>query len=111
MSNRTNPAADILARVRFLPTAEGGRKGPTPPNRLGLGFHFDGALYDSFLLLHDIGSISPGDEVVVPMMFLFSKAILLPILKKGTKFKLWEGKDIAEGEVIEILGKPEETMP
>jgi hypothetical protein len=106
MSNIAHHPGHILARVRFLPTAEGGRSQPTPPkpNRLGLPFHIDNDLFDCILWLDEIGSISPGDEVVVPISFVFSQSILVPRLRKGTKFKLCEGKDVANGEVIEILG-------
>lgn len=104
MRDIAHPQAHILAKVRFLPTAEGGRSKPTPTDRLGLLFKFGGDLYESFLLLYEIGSISPGDEAVVPIWFMFSESILLAKLRKGSRFRLREGaRDVAEGEVIEIL--------
>jgi hypothetical protein len=102
MSHTAHPPAHILTKVRFLTTAEGGRNGPTPTDKLGMLFHLGEDLYECRLLLYEIGSISPGDEVVVPIWFLSPQSIV-PKLIKGSRFKLCELKDVAEGEVIEIL--------
>lgn len=93
---------DLTATVRFLSTAEGGRSGATPSNFLGCLFGYGGEIYDCRLLLEGIGSIRPGDRLIVPIKFL-SPDLLLGELRVGDQFDLWEGrKKIAEG-VIEQL--------
>jgi hypothetical protein len=51
---------DIVASLRLYTTAEGGRKGPTPPDTLGCPFEFQGELFDCRLLLDEIGPLEPG---------------------------------------------------
>jgi hypothetical protein len=101
---------DILARIRFWRTVEGGRKGPTPATYLGIPFHFENEFYESWLLLDETGSLYPGDEAIVPLKFLHPPGIV-PKLKVGSKFKLWEGKDVADGEVTEILWQGQSKVP
>jgi len=95
---------DILAKVYLYPTDQGGRKSPTPSNYIGFPCYFEGNYYDCRLLLDGIGSISPGDTVDVPIIFLYSEKIMT-LLKIGSKFKLWEGGFKGEGVVLKILSK------
>ncbi len=101
---------DIFARIRFNRTEEGGRKGPTPATYLGIPFHFEDGFYDCRLLLDGIGPLSPGDEAVTPLKFLHPPGIV-PRLEVGSKFKLWEGRDVADGEVTEILWQAQSKVP
>ena len=93
---------EILARVTFYVTEEGGRKGPTPPTWFGCPFFMDDQMNDCRLLLDGIGSISPGQTVDVPIVFLFPK-LVVDRLKVGRKFKLWDMGIIAEGEILEVF--------
>ncbi|MCK4997903.1 MAG: hypothetical protein KAS23_00155 [Anaerohalosphaera sp.] len=47
-------------------------------------------------------NIELGEWVTVPVKFL-SPDLIKPRLKVGDKFKLWEGKFIADGEVLNII--------
>jgi hypothetical protein len=60
---------DIVASLRFYTTSEGGRKGPTPPDKLGCPFEFQGELFDCRLLLDEIGPFEPGVTATVPISF------------------------------------------
>ncbi len=92
---------DILAKIKFYPTSQGGRKTPITGDvyrtTMFIGDAEDGN--DCRLLLNQVGSISPGDEVVVPVRFLCPE-LALPRLKIGVRFKLWEGGVKGEGEVL-----------
>lgn len=100
---------EILARVTFLRTEEGGRKGPTPSNFFGCPFLMDEQMNDCRLVLTDVGAISPGQTVEVPIAFLVPK-LVVDRLKVGRKFKLWEMGIIAEGEILKVL-TPAESAP
>lgn len=57
------------------------------------------------MILNEIGSISPGEHKQhVPIKFLCPE-LVLPKLKEGTKFYLWDMRNIAEGVVEEITNK------
>lgn len=98
--------ADIIARVNFFKTEEGGRKGPTREDWFGCPCKINGKLYDCRLFLYDIGKVFPGDIVTVPIKFLFSKNVMA-FLKVNNKIELWDGRVFASGTVEEILYTPE----
>ena len=91
---------DIMAEVYFYPTEQGGRKGPTPDTFFGCIFVYKNKNYDCRLLLDGIGSIYPGQRVIVPIVFLYSD--ILKLLKEGDTFYLWDGGNKAEGKVLKI---------
>jgi len=95
---------DAVARVRLFTTAEGGRHKPIPAVAFGCPFFFEGEGFDCRLLLNQLGSgLELGQERSdIPLKFLFPEYIKNR-LHPGARFKLWEGKDIAEGEIIEVL--------
>jgi hypothetical protein len=93
---------DIIASVRFYTTEAGGRKGPTPPDKFGCPFDFQGEKFDCRLLLGGVGSIAPGATARVPIAFLYPE-LVKPRLKVGNGFTLWEMRTIAVGVVEEIL--------
>lgn len=99
---------EILAKVTFRRTEEGGRKGPTPPNFFSCPFFMDEQFNDCRLILSDIGSVSPGQTVEVPIAFLAPK-LVVNRLKVGRKFALWEMGVIAEGEILQIFGPHESS--
>lgn len=95
---------DIIAKVRFFKTEEGGRKAPTPETYFGCPMIIKGSKYDCRLLLDEIGPIKPGSEVIVPIKFLDAETVLA-LLKNEDYFELWEMRTIAEGKVIDIKSK------
>ena len=93
---------DIMASLRLYTTAEGGRKGPTPPDKLGCPFEFQGELFDCRLLLDETGPLKPGAKTTVPILFL-RPDLIKDRLQIGSRFTLWEMGTIAEGVVKEIV--------
>jgi hypothetical protein len=93
-------AADALVRIRLLPTDAGGRQGPTPDRWFGCIFAYQGEMYDCRLILEESGSLFPGSEAIVPIQFLNPGVV--SYLRQGSRFELWEGKIIGEGEVVRI---------
>src|SRR5215212_4481936 len=104
----TNPPPDIIAEVHFLPTESGGRKQPTPSDRFGCPFLFEGEYFDCVMFLDDVGSIAPDSTFTLPIWFL-SPNMIKPRLNVGNTFDLWELHVIANGTVIEILGDSSES--
>ena len=93
---------DLIVRVRLFSKEEGGRGSSLPAKTFGCPFFFEDEGFDCRLLLDQVGTtLAPGDTVVVPLKFLLPEYIV-PRLKLGDRFKLWDGKDFAEGEVLEV---------
>jgi hypothetical protein len=95
---------DILATVRFLSTDEGGRHGPITAPHLGMIMEYGGELWESRLLLHDLGTISPGETAIIPIKFL-SPELVKPLLRAGDHFRLREARWIAEGVIDKIYDR------
>jgi hypothetical protein len=92
---------DIIARIRFRTTKEGGRGTPTLYQWYGCLFEYGGEHFDCVLNLEKVGPVKLGDEITVSVGFL-CPGLIKSRLSKGDTFTLWEGKTIADGEVIEI---------
>ena len=95
------PICDIIAEIHFYSENEGGRDIPTPDNFFGCPMIINGNFYDCRLLLGNIGSVKPGDKIIVPIKFLDSQKVL-GLLKQDDKFELWEMRNIAEGKVVKV---------
>jgi len=94
---------DVLARVHLYRTEEGGRGNSITIGRFGCPFFYNGEAFDCRILLDQVGiTLSPGDTAEVPIKFL-RPDLVKQRLQAGAKFKLWEGKDFADGEVLEIV--------
>jgi hypothetical protein len=95
---------DIIIRVRFKTTAEGGRTEDIRPNN-AVGFYgcplfVDGAGFDCRIFL-DGKTLRLGETYELPVKFLDADNAL-PKLSIGKDIVLWEGKDIATGKIIYV---------
>jgi len=61
---------DILAEIRLFRTEDGGREGPTPPDKFGCVFEINGKYFECRLILNGVGPLSPGRTATVPINFL-----------------------------------------
>jgi len=93
---------DIIASVRFYPTEQGGRKGPTPTQMFRCPLEFEGEKYDCGLHLEKSGPIKPGMVATIPITLL-RPDLIKPRLKIGSRFTLWERGAFAEGVVDQII--------
>ena len=94
---------DVVVRVRLYRTEDGGRKNVITVGRFGCPFFYDGEAFDCRILLDQVGvSLAPGETADVPIKFL-RPDLVKPRLRAGARFKLWEGGDFAEGEVLEVV--------
>lgn len=93
---------DAIIKVRFKTTTEGGRQGPIViGERLyGCPFFVDGEWFDCRLLIN-AKTLVLGETYELPIKFL-NPDMALPKLSPGKSVKLWEGKDIAIGEVVRL---------
>jgi hypothetical protein len=94
--------ADIVATIGFHPTDQGGRKEPTSSDRFRCPFEYQGEFFDCILDLNETGPVRPGEQVTVPVVFLFPD-LIKPRLNKGHRFTLWDMRTIADGIVVEIV--------
>lgn len=96
---------DIYVTANFYLTDRNGRKLPTDAHCFRTIFVIGESKHDCRLHLDEIGSIFPGDNKKrVPIKFLFPD-LVIPKIAKGTKFYLWDMRNIAEGEVEEIIAQ------
>lgn len=92
-----------IVRVKLYSTENGGRKKSIPPGRFGCPFVFDGEAFDCRLLLDQTNTtLTPGDTAEIHIKFLYPE-LVKPHPSQGASFKLWEGGDFADGEVISAL--------
>lgn len=97
---------DIYIKVRFKICEEGGRKTSVKrktllgPDFYGCPLMVDGKSYDCHLLIGD-KEIKLGKYYEIPVKFL-DKDLALPNLAIGKSITLWEGKEVANGQVIKI---------
>lgn len=97
------PTSDVIARVRLHTTEEGGRKKPIRPGWFACPFVYGGEAFDCRLLLDEASTgIRPGDTAEVRITFL-NPELVKPRLSPGSLFKLWEGGEFADGEVLSVV--------
>jgi len=97
---------DVIIKVRFKTTAEGGRQGAIViPNcmehQYGCPFFVEGEAFDCRLLIAG-ETLKLGETYELPVKFL-RPDLVLPKLSVGTSVTLWEGKDIATGQVVRLM--------
>jgi len=94
--------ADAIIKVRFKTSAEGGRQGAI----VGVGQFYgcplfiDGEAFDCRIPL-DGKTLQLGESYELPISFL-NRDLVLPKLCPGKSVALWEGKEIATGEVVRL---------
>lgn len=93
---------DIMAEIRFYTTKEGAENPPHPPRIFKFPLDYEGEKFDCGLHLDTSGPVALGETVKVPITLLCPE-LIKPRLKAGSRFTLWDGRTIAEGEVINVL--------
>lgn len=92
----------VIAEVRLLATAEGGRKHAIPTGRFGCLMAAEGQLFDCWLLLPEGHTFAPGQQQSVPIFFL-DWEIAKNFLRLGTEFTLREVQPIGKGRITQLL--------
>ncbi|ULR88299.1 hypothetical protein [Comamonas sp. B21-038] len=92
---------DIIISVRFLHTSEGGRETPVQGQFYSCPLFVDGEGFDCRLLLGG-RRLELGECYEVPVKFLYRDKAL-PKMKPGTPVHLWEGRNIADAQVVQIF--------
>jgi len=92
---------DIIAKIRFFPTSQGGRENPVQGKSYSCPLFFEKEGFDCRLILNG-NCLELDMEYEVPIKFLFIEYAYKEI-KIGREFHLWEGRDIAKGSIIEII--------
>ena len=91
---------DIYIKVKFRTTLEGGRKTPINGDFYACPMIVDNKAYDCRLLLTG-KTLELGNFYGVPVKFL-NRDLIVPKLIVGKNIILWEGKDVADGQVTRI---------
>ncbi len=93
---------DIVATVELARSDQGGRAGPTPPDKFGCVMKLNGHNHDVRLLLDR--PLAPGDTRQVGIIFLDPETALSHV-GVGATFLLWEGPTIGSGIVEQVVAK------
>jgi hypothetical protein len=99
--------ADAIVCLTLRATHEGGRKSAIPAIVYRCPVFFGDQrkeANDCAFFLDEIESKAEpgGPSVTVPVKFL-ALGIVANKLHPGAKFTLWEGRDVGEGEVLQVL--------
>jgi|ERR1700722_19819659 hypothetical protein len=92
---------DVTINVRFKTTEEGGRKTPISGEFYACPMLIDGKGFDCRIDL-DGKKVELGHNYVLSVKFL-NRSSVVPLLYPKKPVILWEGKDIANGEILEIF--------
>ncbi|MET2467342.1 hypothetical protein ABXT21_25470, partial [Ralstonia sp. SM1864_UCD524_TZ4] len=97
---------DAIIKVRFFTTAEGGRNTAVEGQFYAcpLFVEGEGQGFDCRLLLEG-QRLELGSTYEVPVKFLYREPALSK-LAVGKHVLLWEGRDVAKGQVIKIADEP-----
>jgi hypothetical protein len=94
---------DAIIKVRFKTTAENGRQRAVTGEIYGCPLFIDGEAFDCRLYLEG-RTFNLGETYEVGIRFL-NPQWALPLLAVGKRISLWEGKEVASGEVLRIDNK------
>lgn len=94
---------DAVINVRFLTTTEGGRNTAIDGKFYACPLFVDNEGFDCRLILEG-RRLELGSTYVVPIKFLY-RELVLPKLKVGKEVLLWEGRNVAKGQVVKIIEK------
>jgi hypothetical protein len=101
----------VIARISLLRAEEGGRRTPISVGTYGCPVFFQGVPelspngYDCRMSVSELGKpISPGDTVDEIALAFLSQDEVLPYMKPGITFTMWEGKTIGSGTVLRVEG-------
>lgn len=92
---------DIILRVRFRTTEEGGRQNAVGGEVYACPLFVGEKAFDCRLFKKGM-TLELGQWYELPVKFM-NKNLALAGLNVGKKISLWEGKTIADGEVVQIL--------
>lgn len=99
---------DAVIEIRFKTAAEKGRQGPVVGDFYGCPLFVDGEAFDCRLILGG-KTLALGRCYEVGVRFL-NPHLALPLLSPGKAISLWEGKEIATGKVVRLVGSEEGGM-
>ncbi len=92
---------DAVVSVRFLSSAEGGRRGDIVGQVYACPLFVAGRAFECRVLLQQ-GRAVLGDSYELPVAFLCPEEALA-VANEGADVSLWEGRTIASGRILRVL--------
>jgi hypothetical protein len=92
---------DAIINVRFFTTAEGGRSTAVEGRFYACPLFVENESFDCRLLLEG-RRLELGATYEVPVKFLY-RELALPKLAVAKEVVLWEGRNVAKGQVVEVV--------
>ncbi|MEI2260872.1 MULTISPECIES: hypothetical protein [Stenotrophomonas] len=94
---------DAVVSVRFLQSAEGGRRTDIVGQVYACPLFVAGRVFDCRVLLQE-GRAVLGESYELPVAFLFPEDALA-VANVGEDVSLWEGRTIARGRILRVAGR------
>ena len=95
---------DVIISVRFLAPSEGGRSTAVEGQFYACPLFVDNEGFDCRLMLEG-QRLELGSTYEVPVKFLY-RELALPKMSVGKEVLLWEGRNVAKGQVVKIIEEP-----
>ena len=92
---------DAIIEVRFKTAGEGGRETSVAGDVYSCPILIDGRGFDCRIFLGNM-VVDLGEYYQLPVRFL-NRDLAISMLFPGKPITLWEGKDVADGKVLDIL--------
>lgn len=95
---------DAIINLRFFTTTEGGRSTAVEGQFYACPLFVENEGFDCRLLLEG-RRLELGSTYEVPVKFLY-RELALPKMSVGKEVLLWEGRNVAKGQVVKIIEEP-----
>ncbi len=92
---------DLIVELTLLPSASGGRAGPTPSAWFGCPVSISGEYLDARFDLTTVGGVALGQAIQVPLKFIFPE-FAMPQITVGQVLTLYAGRIIGHARVISV---------
>jgi hypothetical protein len=94
---------NIIARIRWVPTEQGGRKRlPSTGYSTAAQFLADEEGQGWSIILNMVDYKYENFETICGVSFLFPERVPNSVIYVGSKFELFEAKKVADGEIIDL---------
>ncbi len=103
-------APDFTARIRLNYKEEGRFNSGLRAERVSLSLFYRGEYFDCLLLLDQLGiGLELGVYATVPIKLMHPQ-YLKGLHKPGQRFKLWRGKFVGDGEVVQVMNQTDSSL-
>lgn len=102
MDNIVIAEPDVIVDIEWLLPNDRNHHTLIASGAYGCPIRFEDEYFDCRIDLSAVGALSPGGSIRAPLKFA-SPHLIVPRLRVGSRFTLWEEKTIGHGNVVALL--------